>query len=140
MSLKFCIQENRYSDTKTAFSRNQNYITTLSFNRLSAALEAARNYILKILKNTTLSHSETWHWLFDEKKDISHHEALSKNGTGMKSPRAGEAGWEMGIVHRTALGLQLLLKKSYAGLGTRDKQSNPGSHLGKTERFLARNN
>lgn len=104
MSLKFCIQENRYSDTKTAFSRNQNYITTLSFNRLSAALEAARNYILKILKNTTLSHSETWHWLFDEKKDISHHEALSKNGTGMKSPRAGEAGWENGHSSQNCIG------------------------------------
>lgn len=64
----------------------------------------------------------------------------AKMEPGCNPPVQERQAGKMGIVHRTALGLQLLLKKSYAGLGTRDKQSNPGSHLGKTERFLARDN
>lgn len=55
---------------------------------------------------------------------------------GCNLPKQERQAVKMGVIHTNASALQLLLKKSYTGLGTREKQSNSGSHLGETERFL----
>lgn len=60
----------------------------------------------------------------------------AKMEPGCNLPEQERQAVKMAVIHTKASALQLLLKKSYAGLGTRDKQSNSSSHLGETERFL----